>query len=100
MDRVNAKKLGLLILAYLMGTGLVLWMDNLCYSRINAWLAQITPSLVESGMTQARVDALVGLIRNVTSEIRVFVSSGLSVVLLLSIVTIFASSGMRDGEKT
>lgn len=100
MDRVNAKKLGLLILVYLIGTGLVLWMDYLCYSRINAWLAQVTPSLAESGMTQARADTLVGLIRNVTSEIRVFVSSGLSVVLLFSIVTIFASSDMRAGEKT
>jgi len=43
---------------------------------------------------------VVGLIRNVTSEIRVFIASGLSVVLLFSIVTIFASSGKRTGEKT
>ena len=100
MDRVNAKRLGLLVLVYLIGAGIVLWMDYLCYSRINGWLAQSAPSLAESGMTQARADALVGLIRNVTSEIRTFVASGLSVVLLLSIVTIFGSSGMRAGEKT
>ncbi|HKE39837.1 MAG TPA: hypothetical protein VKG21_08375 [Casimicrobiaceae bacterium] len=100
MNRVNAKKLGLLLFVYLIGGGLVLWMDYLCYSRINAWLVQITPSLVESGITQARADTLVGLIRNVTSEIRVFIASGLSVVLLFSIVTIFASSGKRTGEKT